>query len=65
MRTVEFSPRFTDAVRDLAALQAEVLERVVLNEQRELDEYFIERGECADCGAPLYEDEPCCEGAGE
>lgn len=55
----------SDAVRDIAALQAEVLERVRHNEQRDLDDYSTERGECPSCGAPLYDGEPCCEGDGE
>lgn len=65
MRTVEFSPTFSDAVRDLADLQARVLERVRQNQQRDLNDYFKERDECPSCGAPLYDGEPCCEGAGE
>lgn len=59
------NPSFIDAVRDLAILQAEVLECVNQNRARDLEPFNDDIDECPVCGAPLYDDEPCCEGEGE
>lgn len=61
--TDPINPRTLEAAMALADLQARVIERVKQNRVRE--PFNDGMDECPSCGAPLYGDEPCCEGDGK